>query len=405
MNDGPMNLTPEQAGVPASARNADPSGGVRRPNRHRQPENFRNAREAGRDLAEKLKEARASQDTPPTRRETPDEDLPRTRRSAPEPDETPSDETPHEEPSDETPESQSASDGDEGDEGEGTLIESLEDFAEANDLDLDDLKSLKAKVKVNGQELEVDLGKALANYQLDAAITQKSQRLSERERQVETEYQQTMGTLQQTYQQLQAQAQATVQGLQAELQKPEIARLEQEDPASYLWWQKHIGQRVQEIATRAQQIQQFGAQQMEQANQARIARERDRLRTAIPDWGPEKKALALSTLEKFGIAESEAQQMDHRAIVAATRLAELEAKVAEYEAREAKAKKGAKKIVDKQTGKGIRTGQRTTGKQISQKKIQSAVSQVKKARSGRASRNAAANAFATMIREGRKNRR
>src|SRR6056297_1896114 len=96
----PINLTPDQAGTPATARNADPSKGTRRPRPDVQAP--RNVREAGRELADKLREARANTETPATRRETSQDDLPQSRRQpTPEVEEQVQD-TPSEGPSEET---------------------------------------------------------------------------------------------------------------------------------------------------------------------------------------------------------------------------------------------------------------------------------------------------------------
>jgi hypothetical protein len=398
----PMNLSPDQVANIAKSGEA-PAGAIDRPSRGGgEPVN---RRQGGRELAERLKARRAEVETPQAREAEPSRDVvthrsggPEKAPDAPEVDVPAEVETPDEVTS--APESDAGGD-DAAQTAEEVALSRLQDLEEHYGIDIETLRGLTTTVKVNGEEVEVDLGKALDNYRLDAAITQKSQRLSAREREIEGEYQQTGQALQQQYQSARQQLQALHAQFGAELQSPQIAALKQSDPQSYLWWQDHLQTRQTQVAEQYKQLVAQEQQATQQFLAEKVNRARQRLLADVPDWGPEKQQKVMKVAQGFGFDDTEIRGMDDRSIKVALRIAELEEKVASYEKASAEANKKARRIVNHSTH---RPGPRQSGNDSERREVRDKINAVK-GQSGMQGRRAAAAALTASLKRARKQRK
>lgn len=391
----PTNLTPDQAH----------GDGPVTPNRSPAPEGPLNRRQAQNTLADRLKARREGSQTPQARAE-PEGEGPQHSRPEPGPaverSQKPSDQS--EGP---TEEHDSASQEQEGrDESDAVVLETLDQLAEYG-LEPETIRGLKAKVKVNGEEHEVPIKEALENFQFNAAITQKSQDLAKKQRDYERRYNEQVQQAQQAINVAKQQAAALHQALSAELERPEFAQLKQaaaqgDGQAAQQWytWQTHIEQRQEEVRKQFQQLQQYEQAQIQQVMQQRLESERQKLRDAVPDWGPEKKQAVLSVAEKLGYSEQELQQADARSILTALRIHELEKENAELKAARDKDSAQAKKIVETSS---TRPSARRDQSAINKKQLTEAVNKIKTAK-GRGARQAAADALALKLQQRRKKR-
>lgn len=221
------------------------------------------------------------------------------------------------------------------DEDEETRFETLRDLAEATGMDQDEfLKSIKATVKVQGDQSEVNLSDLIKGYQLQSDYTRKNEAFLNQKKEWEAN---------------QAKAQAE---LNAELQKAGHAfkiaqdqlthefhainwdQLQKDDPQDYLIKRQQFGERQAQIDTaineatqNAQAVMQQQQQQREAKRSEYLQKENDLLLQAIPEWkeaearakGVEKVAVYLtnngfSTEEVATIGDHRIVLMAHKAM-------------------------------------------------------------------------------------------
>lgn len=155
-----------------------------------------------------------------------------------------------------------------------TRFESIYDFAAALDQDPDEfLKSIKAKVKIDGEESEVTLAELQAGYQKDADYRRKTAAFSQERAQFVQQVEQQAKALQNL-------GNAYEQAFMADYQSIDWARLQQDDPVEF-------AQRYPAFQARYQQVQQIKqqAQQAEQmAWQERQPLESAKMLQLIPEW-------------------------------------------------------------------------------------------------------------------------
>lgn len=299
------------------------------------------------------------------------------------------------------PDSAPDTDEDDGDEHHGS-VQSLADLAKAFDMDEEDLKSLKATIKVNGRTEEITLGEALSNTQFAKANTEKAQRLASREREFESSRNEKLQQVQQVFQSAKATHFAAVNVLQQELQSQEVQQLKQQDPQAYVQWQDLANQRMGQLQTSYQQL----LAQEQQALEAHRAETRkaglSRLRDALPDFDtPERKTKIRSVLAEFGASEQEMKQiLDDRLLLFASKYADMAERLQALEAEKAGTSKRAKAVVEAASASRP-APQRNTSATISRKKVESARKQIQ-GKKGHAARDATKTAIMTALQEGRK---
>ncbi len=226
-----------------------------------------------------------------------------------------------------------------GDEGEGegkkpeqqkeelATIESLADIAEALEQPLEAvLDNLKAKVKVNGEEVEVTLRELTNGYQKDADYRRKTTELSEHRQRFDQERQQTQVNIQQQHMVLGQVARQLEQMLIGDVDSAAMERLRAENPDAYNQRRWEIADRqkkfhalFQEASNGWAQNQQALTQQQTDQRQAILRQEGEALRSAIPDWSNEQRETLNKYLgEQYGYSpEDIGGIIDHRLVVIA----------------------------------------------------------------------------------------
>ena len=153
-------------------------------------------------------------------------------------------------------------------------FETIYDFAEALDADPEEfLSSIKAKVKINGEESEVTLAELQAGYQKDADYRQKTAAFSQ-------EKEQGLGQLQQQAQALQGLGDAYAQTLLGEYQAVNWEQLQRDDPEDFAVRYPAYQARLQQVQNIQQQAQQMEAYVWAQ----RAPIENAKLLESIPEW-------------------------------------------------------------------------------------------------------------------------
>jgi len=151
--------------------------------------------------------------------------------------------------------------------------------------------SIQISTKVDGETAQVSLPELVKGYQLNKAITQRSQALAEEKRAFDEAKTQLTGQLQAEVQRAQGLAQYMQQQLMAELQNVNWDELRQIDPAEYAAKKYDAEKKQAELAqvmTYAQQMQAHQQQQMQaeqlQAQQQILAQQRDVMLNNNPTW-------------------------------------------------------------------------------------------------------------------------
>lgn len=188
-------------------------------------------------------------------------------------------------------------------------------------------KDRKAKVTVNGQEVEITVGEALHGYMRQADYQRKTQDLSAQQSQVQAIRTHIEQELANRANQLQVLSGALYQELVGD--QNALAQLA-DDPAAYIRKQQEMGRKAA-LLTQVQQ-QQEGLRQQAANDQAKAQEERTReantvLSTAIPEWADPAKRVEIqkdirTMLTKLGYQPQElAQLSDHRAMLVAYKAA------------------------------------------------------------------------------------
>jgi uncharacterized phage infection (PIP) family protein YhgE len=178
------------------------------------------------------------------------------------------------------------------------------------------------RVKVDGQELEVELDELISGYQRTSDYTKKTQSLAEQRKQVEAERARIEEAAQ-----LRDQYAQRLQVIEQMLTQPEedISSLKDTDPIGYAVRMAEKVERDKQLAAvraEREQVQMRQAAEQQQRLQVHLTQEQERLRAAIPELADEAKAPDVrkelrSFAASLGFTEQELSQVyDHRAIVA-----------------------------------------------------------------------------------------
>src|SRR6185437_13230111 len=155
-----------------------------------------------------------------------------------------------------------------GQESAAASIETLEQLAEELGVPLDQLLTVKTKLKVDGEEKDATLADLIKINQLEGHVNRKSIELSEKQKAWESE----QGQMRQAWQQRIGFAGQVLDSQEAQLERQYQSvnwpALLQQDPAQYSAWQLQFQQAAQQIGVQKQQLaqhwQQTNAQMREQ---------------------------------------------------------------------------------------------------------------------------------------------
>lgn len=177
------------------------------------------------------------------------------------------------------------------------------------------------RVKVDGEEMEVELDELLNGYQRKSDYTKKTQTLAEQRKAVEAERAriEEAARLRDTYAE-------RLQVIEQMLTQPEedISSLKDTDPIGYAVKMAERVEREKQLAAVREERQKVFAQQQadqQQRLQAHLAQEAERLKAAIPELADEAKApIVRQEIRNFakaaGFSDQELSSVyDHRAVV------------------------------------------------------------------------------------------
>ena len=205
-------------------------------------------------------------------------------------------------------------------------FESVADLAEALGMENDEfLESIKQKVKINGEEMEVNLKDLTAGYQMEQDYRRKTTELSEQRKGFEAEKEQAASQIQSKFQEAEAISANLEQQLMGEYNAIDWNQLELQDREEWLVQRQKFSERAQQIEGAKAQIQselqqrneQLQAQQQQEL-QEHLIKENEHLLNAIPEWSDNdlrdtEQAEMRSFAQTYGFSEEESYNIqDHR---------------------------------------------------------------------------------------------
>lgn len=231
--------------------------------------------------------------------------------------------------------------------------QTLDELAEALEVDQDALKAIKIKTKVDGVEADVPLGEVIKNYQLNKALTDRSEALAHERKILEQHAQAVAADYQSKLQDFGSWQGILEVRLREQVAAVDWQQLREEDPAEYAAKRQEFTERIAEIEgmkasmeqhrqALALQQQQAYLQQIEQVVNENIKK----LPEVIPEYKDDafrKKDMASikDYLIKTGFAEEEVKSVFDARQVAIARKAML------YDQMQAKAEPKMKMLKDK----------------------------------------------------------
>lgn len=193
-----------------------------------------------------------------------------------------------------------------------------EDLDEPSDSDLPQTVT----VKVDGEETEVSLDEAIAGYQRQQAFTRKTQELAEQRKAMQAESEE-IRTVRTTYEQRLSELEETLDALMPD--DSAIESLREQDPQKFAAAHAELERRrkiVEAVKTERERVQEEQSKTIQEAQQAILAEEREKLHLAVPEWQDEDRAaadkakLAEYAEKSYGFTQDELVRVqDHRAIV------------------------------------------------------------------------------------------
>lgn len=245
-------------------------------------------------------------------------------------------------------------------------IEYLDDLISTLGVDAEAFKSLKAKTKVDGQEVEATLAELLSSYSFTAKNTQTAQKLAADMRRLQAERTEQLQALKAEVDKAKQIAQATYSVIQGQMQSPGIQALREQDSKAFLAWQDLTARQAAAVQQHYNQIVQYEAAQAAQAREQFEQAATRQLRDAIPDWDTkERRDRIKQVFADAGGSESEmAMILDPRIIKLASDFADLQDEVKRYKAAEAEAKKLAKESPKPTARAGAPVPRNTLAKQV-----------------------------------------
>lgn len=247
-------------------------------------------------------------------------------------------------------------------------IGSFDELVESQEWDPEWLNTLRAKVKVDGEEKEVSFSDLRASYQMQEAAQKRLEESKQKAQAVNEELSQKQEQINQQYTIAAKMIEKAEAALSSDSEKVDWDRLKVEDPAEWSAKKLDMQERRQHLDSLKQEaideLQTAQTQNQEERNKAlaeAIQQEGQRLVQKIPEWADQALAKAekdrvASYLKDAGFADEEiASAYDHRMVVMAR-------KAMLYDEQEKKlepAKKKYKKVI-----KTLPPGSKKTESQI-----------------------------------------
>jgi hypothetical protein len=228
----------------------------------------------------------------------------------------------------------SASDDAQTDDTETGDIRTLQEFADALEIPLEDMKAaVTHSFNAAGEDVTVTLAELESGYQKDADYRRNTAKLSEDRQIAEAELMQRRNDYEQQNYFLAGSMQIAENIVASELNDPRLTDLRESDPAEWTARRDEIGQRLQGL--RNSRIQ--AAQAYDQYTNTMKAQLRDReigaLAQALPDFGPKDRATVKTLLGEMGYSSYEVSEIfDHRMVMGALELANARTELTELRA-------------------------------------------------------------------------
>lgn len=206
-------------------------------------------------------------------------------------------------------------------------VETLEQVAEALGVPMEDfLKSLRHRVKVNGESLEVTLDELQAGYQKNSDYREKTNALKRDRETFDVQRAEALKKLEADHHQNAYILNSIEQSILQSVQSDEMEKLKATNRNEWLSRRLEFQDRLQgiqklkaEAGQRYQSLQQQSSEEQKAKLAQLVEREREALSSAIPDWSePTRTALNDYLGTSFGFKPEEiAGVYDHRLVVMA----------------------------------------------------------------------------------------
>lgn len=175
------------------------------------------------------------------------------------------------------------------------MPETLDQLAEAMQVDTDDVKSIRVKTKVDGVEGEATLAEVLKNYQLNKSLTEKSEAFAQERKAFENEVAQFKQAADEKMAAAESVTQVMEEKLKAEIASIDWQQLRADNPAEYAVQRQEYTEKIGElegmkqnlIAERQQEMQKQ-QQQYQQYQQQVVQHNTQELLKAVPEYADEK---------------------------------------------------------------------------------------------------------------------
>jgi len=218
---------------------------------------------------------------------------------------------------------------------EATEVEEVEaqaeEEAEAVEQEEEVQETPRYRVKVDNEELEVDLDELIKGYSRTSDYTKKTQTLAEQRKQVEAERAkiEEAAKLRETY----AQRLQVIEQMLSQQPEEDLSALKDSDPVGYAIKVAEKMEREKQLSAVRAEREAVQAKQMAEHQErlkAHLAQEGERLKAAIPDLADEVKGeLIRKEIRDYaksnGWTDQELSQVyDHRAVIALYRAMQFE---------------------------------------------------------------------------------
>ena len=234
-----------------------------------------------------------------------------------------------------------------GDEEEtGDAIETLQQFAEALEVPVEDLLAqITHTFRAADEDVTVNLSELVGGYQKDADYRKGTSKLAEDRRTAELDYANRMAEYEQQNQALAAQMDYMQNYFMQQLNAPQLEQMRLTDPAEWTARRSELTEQLQQLQGVRQQAatgyQAFKTQQLQELRN----RETARISEKITDFGENHKSRAKEVMRSIGFGDDEVGQIfDHRVISAALELHDLRSEVAALREEKAKAADTVKRV-------------------------------------------------------------
>lgn len=223
------------------------------------------------------------------------------------------------------------------DEAEEVDYADLDDYLSKSGIEPESFRALPVRVKIDGEEKLIPLSDVLKSYQLEGHVNNKSIELSNDRKSFDEERQAVRAMATQQLQRNESLAQAAQQLLNQDFEAVNWNELRAENPGEYAARLTEFQTRQNRISQLVEQINATRNEASQQENQntgERVAKERERLLEARPQWRDEvtfakDREQMVKYAKTLGYSDAElAQVLDHRALLVldnAARYAALQA--------------------------------------------------------------------------------